>query len=309
MNRNRMILQMYDVPANENITTDYAPAISVDFSTRISENIRTLQEILGVTAMEPMASGSFVKIYGWKNVTLAQQVGEGETIPLTKVERVLVKTIELTLDKFRRQTTAEAIQRNGRDIAINQSDEHLVSAVRGGVKNKFFSAISAGLGVATRGATLQKTLANIWTKLQRYYVDKDVTPIYFVSSDDIGEYLGDATVTTQTAFGFTYIEDFLGLGTVIINPGLPAGVVVGTVKENLHGAYVPASGGDLAQSFGLTGDQSGLVGMTHQIATDNASVTTLLFCSVVFYPEFADGVFVAGASGATGATGSTGLGA
>ncbi len=305
MNRNRMMLQMYNPPENENVSTDFAPAISVDFTTRIRENIETLQRILGVTNMEPMSAGSYIKIYKWKTVTLAQQVDEGEVIPLTKVERVLAKTIELVLGKFRRQTTAEAIQRNGRDIAINQSDEHLVSAVRGGVKSKFFTAIAAGTGAAAGGDNLQKTLANVWTKLQEYYVDKDVTPIYFVSTADVGEYLGTATVTLQSAFGFSYIEDFLGLGTVIVNPGLPAGTVIGTVKENLHGAYVPATGGDLSQSFALTGDTSGLVGMTHQIAADNASITTLLFCSVVFYPEMADGVFKAsiGAEGATGATG------
>ena len=31
--------------------------------------------------------------------------------------------------------------------------------------------------------------------------------------------------------------------------------------------------------------------MTHQANTNNASIDTLLFCSVVFYPEFIDGVF------------------
>lgn len=298
MNRNRMMLQMFAPPTNENVSTDFAPAISVDFTTRIKNNIDTLREILGVTTMEPMAAGTLIKIYKWGQVTLAQQVGEGETIPLTKVTRSLAKTIELTLGKHRRQTTAEAIQKNGRNIAINKSDEVLVSEVRGGIKRTFFTAIEAGTGTATAGATLQAALASVWKEMQRYYVDKDVTPVYFVSSDDVADYIGTANITIQTAFGFSYIEDFLGLGMVIVNPGLTAGTVVGTVKENLQGAYVPATGGDLAQSFNLTGDESGLVGMTHQIAADNASITTLLFCSVVFYPEFADGVFKAEITGA-----------
>lgn len=293
MNRNRMLLQMYDVPENENVAADYAPAISVDFTSRIRSNLETLQRILGVTSMNPMSAGSIIKIYKWKTVTLANQVEEGEVIPLTKVQRELAKTIELSLGKYRRQTTAEAIQRNGRDVAINQSDEQLVSAVRGGVKKSFFTTIEQGTGTADPGTSLQEALANVWTKLQEYYVDKDVTPVYFVSAKDIGTYLGSASITLQTAFGFSYIENFLGLGTVIVNPGLTAGTVIGTVQENLNGAYVPATGGDLAQSFALTGDESGLVGMTHQIVSDNASVTTLLFCSVEFYPEFIDGVFKA----------------
>ena len=117
----------------------------------------------------------------------------------------------------------------------------------------------------------------------------DVTPIYFVSSDDVATYLGDANVSTQTLFGFTYIENFLGIGSAFVHPGLKAGQVAGTVVENLNGAYVPATGGDLADAFDLTADESGLVGVTHHPKTGNASIDTLIFCSVVFYPEYIDG--------------------
>ena len=318
-NKNLMNLKMFDggapastAPENQNQSTDFAPAISIDFTSRITENIRTLQTILGITSMTPMNAGSLIKMYKYKTVQLAQQVAEGEIIPLTKVERILAKTIELTLGKHRRQTTAEAIQKAGRARAINEADEKLVAAVRGGIKTAFFAAIGEGTGRAAAGATLQAALAHVWGALQTYYDDMDVTPVYFVSSDDVADYLADATVTVQTAFGFSYIENFLGLGLTIVHPKLTKGTVIGTAKENLNGAYVPATGGDLAQAFQLTADPSGLVGMTHQANSNNASIDTLLFCSVVFYPEFIDGVFKAsiGAEGATGATGATtGVGA
>lgn len=303
MNRNRNLinLRMFDdnpapaatYPDNQNRAADFAPAISTDFTTRIADNIQTLQTILGITNMTPMAAGTLIKIYKWKSVTLAQQVAEGEVIPLTKAERELAKTIELTLGKHRRQTTAEAIQRVGRARAINEADEKLISEVRKSVKTNFFGAISSGTGIGDGGsaATLQGALAKIWGKMQRYYEDKDVTPVYFVSSDDVADYLGTANITVQTAFGFSYIENFLGLGLTIVNPNLSKGTVLGTARENLNGAYVPGTGGDLAQSFALTADSTGLVGMTHQANTNNASIDTLLFCSVVFYPEFIDGVF------------------
>lgn len=119
------------------------------------------------------------------------------------------------------------------------------------------------------------------------------TPIYFVSSDDVAEYLATAQVTMQTAFGISYIQDFLGLGTVVIAPSLTKGKLVATAKENLRGAYVPAQSSDLAQSFGLTADSTGLIGMTHAVSSDNATIDTLMFSSVVFYPELLDGVIVA----------------
>lgn len=295
-NRKLMNLQLFAVP-NETTTSDLAPAISVDFTTRISENINTLQEILGVTNMTPMAAGTLIKLYK-ETTTLAEQVDEGEVIGLSKVTRVLADTKELTLGKYRKQVTAEAIQKYGRDMAINRTDEKLIGEIRKQIKADFFTTIGKGTGTATGGSNLQKALANVWAALQKKYVDTDVTPVYFVSSDDVADYLGDAAITLQTAFGFSYVENFLGLGKAIVHPSLTKGTVIGTVVENLNGAYVPANGGDLAESFDLTGDESGFVGMTHQAATDNASITTLLFCSVLFYPELLDGVFKATITGA-----------
>lgn len=298
MNKNRklMNLQLFTVPTNETVTTDLAPAISIDFTSRISENINTLQEILGVTNMTPMAAGTLIKLYK-ETVTVAQQVAEGETIGLSKVKRELADTKELVLGKYRKQVTAEAIQKFGRELAINRTDEKLIGEIRKQIKSDFFTTIGTGTGLALGGTDLQATLASVWAALQKKYVDTDVTPVYFVSTDDVAEYLGSATVTMQTAFGFTYIENFLGLGRTFVHPDLTKGIVIGTVVENLNGAYVPANGGDLAESFDLTGDESGFVGMTHQAATDNASITTLLFCSVLFYPELLDGVIKAAVGG------------
>lgn len=284
-----MNLQLFAVPENETTTNDLAPAISVDFTNRISENINTLAEILGVTEMTPMAAGTLIKLYK-ETVELADQVEEGEVIKLSKTSRKLADTIELKLGKYRKQSTAEAIQKFGRDRAVNKTDEKLIAEIRKQIKRDFFAAISKGTGEAAAGANLQGALANVWAALQKKFEDTDGTPIYFVSTDDVAPYLANATITVQNEFGFTYVENFLGLGKTFVHPGLKAGEVAGTVIENLNGAYVPASGGDLADAFQLTADESGFVGMTHQIAADNASITTLLFCSVVFFPELIDGV-------------------
>ena len=56
--------------------------------------------------------------------------------------------------------------------------------------------------------------------MKKFYEDEDATPVFFVSSDDVAEYLGSAQITMQTAFGWTYIENFLGLGTAIVTPAL-----------------------------------------------------------------------------------------
>jgi len=300
MNRNHklMNLQLFAPPTNETTTSDLAPAISIDFTSRISENINTLAEILGIVEMQPMAAGTTIKLYT-ETVNIAEQVGEGEVIGLSKVSRALGRTITLTLNKYRKQVTAEAIQSYGQDRAINRTDDKLISEIRKTVKTKFFQCINAGTGTATGGATLQATLAAVWGELQHKFDDEDVTPIFFVSSDDVADYLGGQNpVVVQTQFGFKYIENFLGLGKAFVNPGLTKGKVIGTAVENLNGAFVPTTGGDLAKSFGLTSDQSGLVGMTHSIETDNASITTLLFTGAVFYAEDLAKVVVSQITGA-----------
>lgn len=284
-------LQMF---AEDDITmaADLEPAISVDFANRLHGNITELQELLGVTEMLPMNAGTVVKIYKLSQVNTPAQVNEGETIGLTKIKRELAKTIELTLKKYRKQTTAEAIQKTGRDTAINKTDEKLISGIQKEIKQDFYTLLKTGTGKAS-GTNLQTTLANSWAAVAKFYEDEDATPIYFVAVDDLADYLGSASITLQTAFGLTYIENFLGLGTVVVSPALDAGTVIATAKENLNGAYVPASSGDVAQSFGLTADATGLVGMTHATVTTNASIETLVFTGVEFFPELLDGVIVA----------------
>ena len=290
-------LQLFTVPTNETVTTDLAPAISVDYTSRIAENITALQDLLGVTELQPMAAGSTIKVYS-ETVTMGTQVAEGEKLNLSKVSRQVAATYELTLKKYLKEVTAESIQKFGRDRAINKTDDKLIGEIRKGIKTDFFTLLGTGTGTAASGSTLQQVLANVWAALQTTFEDKDVTPVFFVSPTDVANYLGLATITMQTAFGFSYVENFLGLGKAIINPGLTAGTVIGTVEENLNGAYVPATGGDLAESFNLTSDESGLVGMVHMPNVSNASIDTLLFSGVKFYPELLSGVIKGTITGA-----------
>lgn len=296
--KNLFNLQMFAAAQNTTTTADLEPAISIDFSSRLATNINELQSLLGITELIPMNAGSAIKIYKCTKVNTPDQVAEGEVIPLTKIQQKIEKTIELTLNKFRKSTTAEAIQRSGQALAINQTDAKLLSGIQADIKKSFYDVISAGTGKA-EGTNLQSTLSATWGAIKKYYADMDATPIYFVSSDDVADYLGTATVTTQTAFGMTYIENFLGLGTVVVAPNLTKGKLIGTAKENLNGAYVPANAGDVANSFNLSADASGLVGMTHTVGADTATIDTLAFSGVKFFPEFADGVIVGSIKPAT----------
>lgn len=283
------------VDPDTNMAADFAPAISIDFTNRLAENIKNLQKALGITQMTPMAAGTQVKRYRTTATKKSGTVAEGEVIPLSKVTRVALDPIEVVLNKWRKQTTIEAIQKVGSSRALNEADQKLIAEIRKEVKTKFFAMINAGSGTATAGVGLQAAAANAWGALSVYYEDMDVTPVFFLHPLDVANYLGSASITTQTAFGMDYIENFLGLGNAFINSGVTQGTVKATATQNLNGVYVPA-GGDVAEAFGLTFDEVGLVGMTHSMKSDNATIDSLIVSGVTFFPEDASGIFSAAIS-------------
>lgn len=288
--------QLFEVEENTNVSSDFEPAISIDHTSRIAANINSLRRALGITEMTPMAEGTVVKRYKTTVKKAASQAAEGDVIPLSKTDRKALPDLTLTLGKYRKLTTAEAIQKNGRAHALNESDEKLLGEIRKDVKKSFFSMITGGTGTAAGGGTLQMAAAQAWASLQVYYEDMDVTPVFFVNPLDVASYLGDASISTQTAFGFSYVENFLAMGNAFITPQVTQGTVYATVTENLNGVYIPANG-DLSDTFGLTFDESGLVGMTHTLAADRASIQTLILTGVLFYPEDASGIFKSAIAG------------
>ena len=270
-------------------TTDVAPAISIDLIENLTSNIRSLQEILGVVDMIPVSVGTQLKRYTETVGTLNKQETEGDIIPLTEVEQAEADPIVVGFDLYRKMTTAQAIQKSGRQRAIYDTDRAVISEIRKAVKGNFFTYLADGTGTAS-GDTLQAALANAWGEMETFFADYDVTPIYFLNPKDVAAYLGTAQITMQNAFGFTYVEAFLGLGDAIFSPEVPEGTFYATAKENLRGALVPANG-EVGQEFDLTSDETGLVGITHGRVLDRGSIETLLLCGVLFFAENVAGVF------------------
>lgn len=278
------------VITNTTVTTDVAPAISIDVVSRLSASIRALQELLNITDPIPMAEGSTVNVLGASVGTIGTQAAEGDEVGLTKV--TLTSTpITMALKPYRKLVTAQAIQKVGRERAIYDSDRALIGAVRKDIKDSFYTALTgAGGGTTPAASTLQAQLANAWATLHNAFEEYDIEPVHFINPTTVAAYLGSASITTQSAFGFDYVEDFLGLGTVIFAPSITANKVVSTAKENLRCAYVPANGA-VGQEFEMTSDETGLVGITHGRALDRFSIETLLMSGVKFFAEDMSKVF------------------
>ena len=199
---------------------DLVRAREIEFVTLFGESIKKLVEALGVTRKIPKQAGYTLKTYKAKGTLQDGTVAEGDLIPLSKYQTEAVSYAEIVLKKWRKATSAEAIIEKGYDQAVQMTTDRMLKDVQKGIRTDFFTFLATGTGTAT-GATFQAALAQAWGQLQVLFEDDSIEAIYFMNPLDVADYLATAQITTQTAFGMTYVENFLGLGTVIFDSKVP----------------------------------------------------------------------------------------
>lgn len=219
-------------------------------------------------------------------------VSEGDVIPLSKYEEVKTPVGEITLKKWRKGVTAEAIKKSGYNNAVTNTDAKLLKDVQAGVRSDFFGLLNDDITGSTSitGAGLQEALANAWAQLQVKFEDDTAEAVYFLNPLDVAPYLAKANISTQTAFGMNYVEDFLGLGTVIMSSRITQGTFVATAKQNIVMYYLTMSG-DIAQAFDLTTDETGYIGIKSGYQNEErAQIESLVMSGIQFFVEYAAGV-------------------
>lgn len=270
---------------------DLARVREVDFVERFGESVKKLIEALGITRKIPKQAGTVLKTYKATGTLENGAVAEGETIPLSKYKTEAIPYGEIKLNKWRKATTAEAIIERSFDQAVSMTTDRMLKDVQKKIRKDFFAFLATGTGTAS-GVGLQGALAQVWGQLQILFEDDDVQAVYFVNQLDIADYLATAEITTQTAFGFTYIENFLGLGTVILNSSVPRGKVYGTAVDNLVLYYIPVNGADLQEAFSFTADETGYVGIHEQSDYTNLTAFDTVVNGMTLFAERLDGIVV-----------------
>ena len=280
----------------------------VDFVEQFGGNILPkLMEALGVTRKIPMQEGTTMYVYKTTG-QLANNgvVPEGEIIPLSQYERTKDAVGEITLKKWRKASSAESIKKSGYQEAVTETDRKLLNDVQKGIRTDFFTFLSGivqpaqgtegqsgyvpPVGVTVTGSTLQEVLAQSWGQLQVLFEDDAIQAVHFINPLTIADYLGTAQVTIQTAFGMNYIEDFLGLGTVVMNSNITKDVVYSTAQDNLILYYLTMNG-DVANAFELTADETGYIGIKSGYQNEQrAQIESLIMSGIQLLVEYADGV-------------------
>lgn len=283
------------MPGLDNLTTasDMKKIREVDFVNQFTHgSLAKLIEVLGVTRKIPMMEGTTMYTYTMSGTLESGAVAEGEVIPLTEIEQTKTAVGEIALNKWRKGVSAEAIKKSGYNVAVNETDAKLLSLVQQKVRADLFSFLNGTITGATTvtGVGLQAALANAWGQLQVLFEDDTAQAVYFVNPLDIADYLADANITVQTAFGMNYVEDFLGLGTVITSSRITQGTFLATAKENIIFYYLTMNG-DVADAFKLTADELGYIGIASGIQnTERAQIESLVMAGIQFLVEYASGV-------------------
>ena len=268
---------------------DFAKVSEVDFVNQFNKGIRVLQEVLGITRKVEKVPGQVVKTYKVTGTLESGDVAEGEEIPLSKYKTEVADTFELSVKKYRKQVTLEAINDKGYEQAVTDTDEQMVKDIQGLIRKDFFAFLPTGTGRAS-GVGLQGALAATWGQLKVLFEDYDVADadlIYMVNPLDIAPYLADTQVTVQTAFGMTYVESFLGLYNVLVYAGIPQGTVYGTAKNNIILYYTNPKNSEVAKAFDFTTDETGYIGVHHDVTYTNLTTDT-----VAIYAELIDHLVV-----------------
>ena len=265
----------------------------VDFTRQfVHESLDKLNEVLGVTRKIPMMEGTTMYYYTVTGTLHSGSVAEGEIIPLSHYETVKTAIGEITLKKWRKAVSAEAIKKSGYNAAVVDTDTKMRKDIQAGIRSDLFGFLNGTITDSTEveGNGLQEALANAWAQLQIKFEDDTAEAVYFVNPLDMADYLGSATITVQTVFGMNYIEDFLGLGTVIMTSRITQGTFVATAKENIILYYLTMNG-DVADAFDLTADELGFIGIKSGYQNEErAQIESLAMSGIQYLVEYGAGV-------------------
>ena len=133
--------------------TDLARVREIEFTEMFGYSIKKLMEALGVTRKIPKQAGAVLKTYKATGTLESGTVAEGDTIPLSKYTTYAVPYKEITLKKWRKATSAEAITDRGYDQAVEMTTDEMLKDVQKGIRKSFFDFLSTGTGAVSGKTT------------------------------------------------------------------------------------------------------------------------------------------------------------
>lgn len=274
-------------------------AREVDFVTRFERNWEHLREILGVLRMIKKDPGATLKSKYAQGKLESGLVGEGEEIPYSKFEVKEKNYAEITVEKYAKAVSIEAIKTYGYDVAVELTDDEFLFELQTDVTSRFYTYLKTGSLTSTE-STFQMALAmakgRVEDKFKQMHRSIPNGIVGFVNGLDVYEYIGAANITVQNQFGFQYVKDFMGFNTIFLlsESEIPRGKVIATPVDNIVLYYVDPSDSDFAKA-GLVYTVAGetpLIGFHTQGNYHTAVSEAFAIMGMVLFAEYLDGISV-----------------
>lgn len=287
--------------AKSNLTTAAEIAVTareIDFVTRFARNWEHLRDILGIMRPIRKQPGAVLKSKTANLVLADGAVGEGEEIPYSKANIVETPYEEMTVEKYAKAVSVEAIKEHGYDVAVGMTDEAFLFELQDNVTSRFYAYLNTGSLTDTE-TSWQRALAmakgNVVNKFKQMH--RTATKVVgFVNVLDLYDYLGDSNITVQSEFGFQYIKNFMGYDTVFLlsDSEIARGKVIATPVENISLYYIDPSDSDFARA-GLvytTDGNTNLIGFHTQGNYNTAVSESFALMGMTLFAEYLDAIAV-----------------
>ena len=273
-----------------------ATARAIDFVSRFQANWEGLLEVLNVSRPIEKAPGTILKAYNASIVLQSGAVAEGDEIPYSLASVTPAAITDVTLKKYAKGVTIEAITQYGAELAVRKTDEAMINEIQEGIISDWYTFAQTGTLTGTAD-TFQMGVAKAVGMVRNKFkaIRRSVgTVVAFVNMLDAYEYLGAAGLTIQNQFGITYIENFMGIDRLILASDLPQGTIIATPAENICVYYVNPGNADYAAG----GLEYTTVGVTPMIGAhingnySHAVGELFAICGMSIWAEFLDGIAV-----------------
>lgn len=273
-------------------------AREIDFVTRFERNWQHLRDILGIMRPIKKQPGAVLKSKYAEGTLQSGKVGEGEEIPYSKFVVKEKNYAEMTIEKYAKAVSIEAIKDHGYENAVQMTDDEFLFQLQTDVTGRFYDYLKTGTLTSTE-TTFQMALAMAKGRVENKFkqMHRNVTGVVgFVNILDVYEYLGAAEISIQNQLGFQYMKDFMGFNTIFLlsDSEIPRGQVIATPVENIVLYYVDPNESDFARA-GLVYTVSGetnLIGFHTQGNYHTAVSEAFAVMGLTLFAEYIDAIAV-----------------
>lgn len=274
-------------------------AREIDFVTRFERNWQHLRDILGIMRPIKKTPGAVLKSKYAEGTLQSGAVGEGEEIPYSKITVKEKKYAEMTIEKYAKAVSIEAIRDHGYENAVQMTDDEFLFQLQSNVTERFYTYLNTGTLTGTE-TTFQMALAMAKGMVENKFkqMHRNVTGVVgFANILDVYQYLGAAEITVQNQFGFQYLKDFMGFNTIFLlsDSEIARGKIIATPVENIVMYYVDPNESDFARAglvYTTGAGETNLIGFHTQGNYNTAVSEAFAIMGLTLFAEYIDGIAV-----------------